>query len=527
MLMVCNVFAQQTEEKDMSIPTASVGQKQVVSMVYGPNGQLIPSQVLAPQVLTCVVNGITITTSGTLNGTYYPPSNNVICEPYAPFTGVGNWTGFSNTGFVTYTFSQPIISARIGYNSINSPSDTGTITINGASPIQLTNPCGVSINGNVLACNLPLWTYGDVGVTVSSATPFTSITLTNTGSSSGWVTNDPCNFTVTLPPPSPTIVNCPKIALGYKCFKNDGFNDTSFSVYNSSSNGAFNSSCVAATINGVPCTNANVTIEPITPMPFGCTFRPTGQVRIPSGTMPFNASVYYRFRSIANPAIFSETYRADFGITSGIITNPPTIYLHTGSNPIDTYNGTINILDYSQILTEYGGLCTYEGATLGTTGTPNTVSFYEYTESLYYMINEDGQVVFRPPYNGSNIPANIPTQELIYQMWSNTSPVFLTEGRVVIMYYQSFPKTSTTQDLLEKMSIAPNPSKEGIYKLSFEKAIHTATIEVYAITGEKVHTEKIENTAESSLQLSNLPKGLYTLKILTDTSTVTRKIVKE
>ena len=214
----------------------------IADKIKGPiNGQLINPRTPVPQSISCIVNSVTISTSGTTNYTYLAPNTSVICTPSAPFVGLGNWTGALNGGTITYTFSQPVISARISYSVIDStiPSfatDQGSVVTNSLFPTQFSDACGVSVSGNLLTCNLPSGTYGDVGITVSSVAPFTKITLTNYTiipfGNSGWVVGNPCNFTFTLPPPpSPTIVNCPKVTLDTLYFFGNSTQNTNLSVF--------------------------------------------------------------------------------------------------------------------------------------------------------------------------------------------------------------------------------------------------------------------------------------------------------
>lgn len=183
-------------------------------MVQGPkNGQYIPPPTGGAQ-LVCDVNGVTITTSGSSSSPYYVPYETIYssCNPQASFIGDGSWTGSSSTGILTYTFSQPIVSATISYSIIDF-NDIGTIAINN-SGIQLSNLCYLSANGTQISGTFPYFDYGDVSLTVSSVNPFTTITLTNTGGESGWVAGNPCNFTYIL---ATTIQNCDKVYLDMPC----------------------------------------------------------------------------------------------------------------------------------------------------------------------------------------------------------------------------------------------------------------------------------------------------------------------
>jgi len=157
------------------------------SQGYAANAVLVPE---------CTVNGVTITTSGSDASVYITPTAPVTCSPLAGgFTGTSPWTGWSSTGFVTYTFSTPISSARVSYSAVNGQDDVGTINVNGGGIVSLSNPCDINVSGNVVTCNFPTpYDFGDIAVTVSSTLPFTTITLLNTGGNSGFVGGNPCNF---------------------------------------------------------------------------------------------------------------------------------------------------------------------------------------------------------------------------------------------------------------------------------------------------------------------------------------------
>ena len=121
-----------------------------------PAGYPYQPTLMEPSSINCSVSGINISTGGTESWGYITSftSANNNCTPSQQFSGIGNWTGsVGNTGIITYTFNQPISSVTIGYTAANSD-DIGTISINGPSPIQLSNPCGATIIGiNVIDCN--------------------------------------------------------------------------------------------------------------------------------------------------------------------------------------------------------------------------------------------------------------------------------------------------------------------------------------------------------------------------------------
>jgi hypothetical protein len=283
-----------------------------------------------------------------------------------------------------------------------------------------------------------------------------------------------------------------------------------------------NSNCGAATINGLPCNSTNVIIEPITPLPFGCTFNLNGTINIPNGTNPFIASIYYRFQSIANPAIFSQTYRADFGINNRVKLNINIISL-SASNPV--YSNTINLFNTSYIQNNSGGFCTNGQANISNATITETTS----PINPFWMITPTGNVVLRPGVSIGNTVPLLPqlNYELTYTMCMTGSSVWCNSGSVDIWYGYPLNKTGNVSNNLEKVIIAPNPSIDGVYNLLFETQVKLVTIEIYNNMGQKMYESQITDTNEQLLQLDKLPKGNYILKIWDDNQTITKNIVKQ
>lgn len=380
-------------------------------------------------------------------------------------------------------------------------------------------------------------------ITASSACTFNQITLTNTGGKSGWVTGNACNFiinTVTNP-----ITNCDKIYLDELCYNATQAQTTTLTVLNNNNNGTANTSCTFATINGVPCSAANVTIEPINPLPFGCFFNSDGTRTIPAGTLPFNTEnlVHYRFRSIANPCIFSDIYRVDFGISPKVIPAFVNVWLHAGSPPIEVYsNGSANVLNtplLSQINTSISGVCGYIPAIIDASNVSNTITVTETTSSInpYYKIDiQTGAIVFRAPYNSSNPPPAAPNAsnpntyyQLTYNMCiNNTGATTFCASQVVnIIYYYGSNKLVNPNNNLETLIISPNPSSDGIYTLTLNKEIKSSTLEVYNMIGQKMYGEKVSGLKEHQLFLDNLPKGTYLLRLENNGEIITKNIVRQ
>ncbi len=178
--------------------------QQIEDVIPLPQPSLLPN---------CVVSGITVTASGTLYLNYSPQINaNGNCAPSGIYTGIGAASSpWIVGGNLTYTFSSPVTSARISYSIFDGNSeDFGYITINGCGNLQLTNPCGVTISGNMITGSISSFTNfasGNVSLTVSSNQPFTSIKYSDdSGSGSLIKQGNLCDFILT---PYPTACNLP------------------------------------------------------------------------------------------------------------------------------------------------------------------------------------------------------------------------------------------------------------------------------------------------------------------------------
>jgi hypothetical protein len=514
------------------------------NLIVGPIGQLIPRpNPRTTASLSCNVNGINITTGGTSIAIYsnplLPQNNN--CGQAATFFGLGNFTSASNTGTITYTFSQPITSAIIGYSAANDD-DIGLIAVNNLGSLLLSNPCGVDIIGNnIIDCNYAVGSYGNIRLTVSSDTPFTTITLTNIGGpvGSGWVIANPCNFIIN-PPLTTAFYNCPKIYLDPLRYHATQAQTTTFSLFNAAFNTTMNPLCddEPCLINGVPCSASNVTIEPVTPLSFGSTINTNGTVTIAAGVVPFQyTNVFYRLRSIANPFHVSEIYRVSFTIVEKVFPAYFVIYLQ-GSPPIEPYiNGSRNVLTWngnalSKINMSVTGACGLIGAQIGFPTDSETVTVTETTnpENAYYTINPQGSIVFRPGQNAGTVPP--PTSPevphiLTYKMCINNTGMveFCREAWVSINYHFASNKIEQPSNDVKKLIVSPNPSSNGIFTLTLKEPIKSGTIEIYNMIGQQMHNQKVSNLIEYTLYLANLPKGSYLLKVSDGQEVISKNII--
>lgn len=72
-----------------------------------------------------------------------------------------------------------------------------------------------------------------------------------------------------------------------------------------------------------------------------------------------------------------------------------------------------------------------------------------------------------------------------------------------------------------KLNLYPNPTAEGFHIDGFEGK---ASLKLIAVGGKEILTKQI--TGNETISVSNLPKGVYIVKIVTTGGIVERKLVK-
>ncbi len=88
---------------------------------------------------------------------------------------------------------------------------------------------------------------------------------------------------------------------------------------------------------------------------------------------------------------------------------------------------------------------------------------------------------------------------------------------------QNFANDTPTQDSIEDLSIYPNPISSGktfIYISS--KRNFVKTIEFFNVLGKQIYATKLVG---KELNISNLSKGVYIIKVTEGTQSETRKLV--
>jgi len=442
------------------------------------------------------------------------------------------WLDYSKW-FLTYTFSQPIISATITYTSVNGPNGTGTdigqISINGGGNLTLSNPCGLNVNGNILTCNLPGTTnnpYGDVSITVSSTCPFTTITLDNIGGQSGWVQGDACNFLWT-PACAVNPPNLTTTSLSNSCPSN--------TVDLSSISATNQSSCYSLTWHtGTPATNTNVftSLNNIgagtyyasffnqaancysSTSPLVVTINPCGPIFDPISPLCLNS----------NPSMLPTTSNNGMAGTwspSVINTSVPGVFTYVFT-AINGQTASLNVT----ILSAGDTSCCQNYLTTGNSvGTPISVERHNWIKATNIFTTGSG--VGASIYHAGNFVELNPG----FQTQSSSKFVaYIQDCSGSYVYKNSNSNTTSNsidsiRDVKEALTINPNPSNSSIEILlnnnSFDK------IEIVSIDGKKVYESAIESSNKLQVDVSNYANGLYIVTVTaSDGQQFSKKLIK-
>lgn len=130
------------------------------------------------------------TTTGPSSSSFNPsPDANCTANVPGLVGGTAAWSGTSCTGtLVSTSTSGAVTCMTLAYTAVNTD-DYAEITTDGGGILTITG-INVGVAGTTIGpYNCGSAFYGDVSITVCSTVPFTTVTLTNTGCSSGWVIN--------------------------------------------------------------------------------------------------------------------------------------------------------------------------------------------------------------------------------------------------------------------------------------------------------------------------------------------------
>ena len=83
---------------------------------------------------------------------------------------------------------------------------------------------------------------------------------------------------------------------------------------------------------------------------------------------------------------------------------------------------------------------------------------------------------------------------------------------------------SLEDNILKNLIVYPNPASESIW-IQNSTIINTSTITIYDVVGKVILHKEINNYLKKSIDVSNLSKSLYLIKIVSENKKITKKIV--
>ena len=143
--------------------------------------------------------------------------------------------------------------------------------------------------------------------------------------------------------------------------------------------------------------------------------------------------------------------------------------------------------------------------------------------NLNVLVN--GNVVGTLPYGTTQQTTTISNIDITGNLTVEISRAGSEEDRVIIddLTWTCFSTLSTVDENLETLKMYPNPTNGD--KLYFN---HTEelVVHIYNILGKLITTEKVD-TNNNQIDISNLSKGIYLVKINSENQFITKKLIKK
>ena len=241
------------------------------------------------------------------------------------------------------------------------------------------------------------------------------------------------------------------------------------------------------------------------------TFTITASVTTAGGTIaPIGASVITYGGSKAYTTTPQAGYLIDEVLINGV--NNPTAATsgkYTFSNVNDNHTIVASFKQRTYAIT----------ATAGAGGliNPNGIATVLHGNSLTYFITPDvGYMIKQVLVNGKNVAASVVSGTYTFTT--------VTANQTISATFVPVNSTSGVASEYE-ISIFPNPTTGELKIESGELKVEN--IQLYDMLGKKVLEQKAEDVTLHQIDLSQLPAGVYFVKITTDNGVITKKIVKE
>jgi hypothetical protein len=176
-----------------------------------------------------------------------------------------------------------------------------------------------------------------------------------------------------------------------------------------------------------------------------------------------------------------------------------------GNFTIDASNSIIRIMVWKTVISDVGiKLVRADGFSLGEIKIPNTVTEeweqIEFDFSSHIGNNYD-QIVIFPDFNDRQ------SDNVVY--FDN-------------VYGEIAMPTSSSEVEAIQVKLSPNPATNSI---NINSSTALSRYEIYSITGQLLHFQ--ENVGDTTINIANLPKGIYVLKAYSGDKIVVEQFVKE
>jgi len=78
--------------------------------------------------------------------------------------------------------------------------------------------------------------------------------------------------------------------------------------------------------------------------------------------------------------------------------------------------------------------------------------------------------------------------------------------------------------ITQKLNIFPNPAS-NIVIIKMDDEIEIENVEIYNLLGKKVYTHKTSNQQNTEINISNLSKGMYVVKVKVNNFIISKKLI--
>jgi PKD repeat protein len=486
-----------------------------------------------PSTSTSQNPSVTYTAAGTFTATLLSANSSgtstavsqtiaVIAKPVVASTSTSVCAGSSATitasGASTYAWSSGATTAALSAAPTTNTSYTvigtaasgctnsavGTISVT-ALPTVVSTSTSVCVGGTAMLMASGASTYSwSTGATTSmiSVMPTANTSYTVTGTAASGCKNTAVGSVAVNALPNVTVTSA-TICAG----------STGTLIANGASTYNWNTGATGSNLTASPTSNTNYTV--IGTSAAGCNNSATATIVV--GTAPVitvNSSTICAGSTATLSASGVNSYTWNTGANTSAITDNPTgttVYTVSGNlagcstGASQTATVTVNALPVVS-LAPISQLCVNSSAVMlmgspsGGTYTGSGVSGSMFDPSM------SGTGTFNIMYNytDANNCSNSASQPASVSLCTGIAEAFNASA----------------------IAIYPNPAKDAIYVNLNTLSLDNTTIELYDAIGKLVVSQKVVDTI-STLLISDLSKGIYSIRIITDSHQVVKRIVKE